>query len=875
MHIFFKRNYFFIFCAIFSLLLFSGCGGTSSTTELPAGDGSTGDNLNHGRIQGTIIASSTGNVIAGAIVETFQSQAVTGADGRYLLGPVPAGDYRLVARASGYAPIVKDGVRVYPGKITENQNFTLSTEAASFDPEFAILAVLPALGTDGDVVSIFCRGCGSKPGQVTFNGKNAQIIDWNSQLDDKIRVQVPAEVETGPVKVIIEGQSSKEIQPQIFTARPFVLSAQPSIAQGGQIITLYGRNFNLISQFNKVKVADLQCTTISVANSSTMQIQLPQIAKTGLLSIRIESNEYQLDGFSDVVITIRPELVHLSPKRSVPGVPLTLYGYNFGENKSIVKVLFGGHIIQPNDFLSFSDTSLSFEVPDNSILAPDQSAEVVVQVNESQSNSLTYTAYNTINNTLTEYGIYDFKDVSQAETLRLASLKPTERIVFISVYSGDGTLDLDGDYSYNISAYLGGNFTQVPNLPASVREIAVFPHDMSARQSGQRKKPAAAVRAALTEPATTTLELYMRNFASADPWDPENDLIATGTIQATTSLALVYYDIETTGMDIEDAQLITGRFDDIYKTLATACWDGVSDPPEGNIDEQERIALFVSPKLDVTSSAEQIAAYFDVRDKNASATNSAGTEIIYLNSEVYKDNENDFYGGLTQALSFMFYHNQKSLEGTTWQDYGLSTFARQAAGYGFLQGDTRALNWVSQYMQYSEEVSLNHWPDAPNYYDYGMGYLFTQYIFDRCGGYNAIRILEKMNGARGLIDIENNILRAGMANPPAASIKEFFHDFCLALFCDDLGLSDSFPGYDKDAHQFKNIQLRGKFPGINGLKGIAFNENPVTNSSMVIKGYGCRMIDYPKGNWGDLEVSINSTPILGDFRTWVIYYSTE
>ncbi|MEW6710307.1 MAG: IPT/TIG domain-containing protein [Candidatus Riflebacteria bacterium] len=875
MHNIFLRTGIFFICAL-CLLFFIGCGGTSSTTSLTTSGTANGD-LDNGRIQGTIIASSTGNILAGAIVETWQAQAITGSDGRYLLGPVPPGDYRVVARASGYSPIVKDGVRVLAGKITENQNFSLSTAAASYDPEFAIVALLPSLGTDGDQISIFCRGCGTQAGKVTFNGKEAQIIDWNSLKDDKITVVVPAEVETGPVKVVIDGQSSKETQSQIFTARPVIISAQPSIARGGQTITLYGRNFNLISQFNKVRLVDALCTTVAVPNEKTMQIQLPQVAKTGTLSIRIESNEYQLDGFSTVVITITPQLIHLSPKRSVPGVPLTVYGYNFGADKNIVKVLFGGHTITPDKFLSFSDNRLSFNVPDNSILPPDKTAEVIVQVNESKSNGLIYTAYNTINNTLTDYGIYDFTTVSTGGTLHLPKLKPTERIVFLSVLSGDGALDLAGDYAYSLSAFMGGNFDQVPDLPAaSVKEKPVHEPDLSVRYSNLPVRIRPDVRASLAEPASLTLEVYLRDFTKADPFNSANDILATGTIKATDSVSIVYVDVTAAGIDENRAKEINERFKGIYQTIATACTDGISDPPEGNVDVQKRIALFVSPTLNETSGAEQVASYFDVRDKDPAATNSAGTEILYLNSETYADNKNDFYGGLAQTLSFMIYFNQKGNMGTDWQSMGLSTFARQAAGYGFNQGDTRALNWVSQYLQYSEVVSLNHWPTSPQYYNYGMVFLFTQYLFDRCSGYNAIKILEKKDGSfLGLVDVDNNIIRAGLANPSSLSIREFFHDFCLALFCDDLGLSTGLPGYNADKHQFKNIQLRGKFSGVDGLRGLSYGENPVYSNPLGIKGYGCRMVEYPQGNWGDIEVTINSTPATGDFRTWVIFYSTE
>ena len=874
MHKNFKHICIFFIGALF-LFLISGCGGTSSSTDLPAGGGDS-TNPDYGRIQGTVIASTTGKILVGAVVETFQAQAVTGEDGRYLLGPLPAGDYRVVTRATGYSPMVKDAVRVFPGKITENQNFALSTSAATYDPDFAIIAVLPNLGTDGDVISIYCRGCGTQAGQVTFNGKEGQVIDWNSQRDDKITVAVPAEVETGPVKVIIAGQQSKETQPQLFTARPVILQAQPDIARGGQTITLYGRNFNLISQFNKVRLADVPCNTVAVTNAKTMQIQLPQVAKTGKLSIRIESNEYQLDGFSDVMVTITPELVHLSPKRSVPGVPLTLYGYNFGSDKSIVKVLFAGHTITPSEFLTFSDTSLSFNVPDNSILAPDQSGEIILQVNESKSNSLFYTAYNTINNTLTDYGIYDFRTVANAaQTLHLAKLKPTERLVFISVLSSNGDEDLGGNYGYSFSGFLGGNFELVPNLPASIRERAVTEPDLSVRQQPRNFKIKNSIRAALTEPASETIEVYLRDFLSADPFNPANDIIATGTIKASDSVSLVYVDITTSGVDTVQAQEINQRFNGIYNTIATACNDDVAgnDPPEGNIDAQGRIALFVSPTLENTNSAEKLASYYDARDKDPAQPNSAGTEILYLNSEIYKENLDDFYGGLAQTLSFMIYHNQKGDKGTEWQSHGLSTFARQVAGYGFTQGDTRATNWVSQYLQYPEQVSLNHWPATPQYYDYGMAYLFTQYLFDRCSGYNAIQIMETNGNFTGVEEINNDIVP--LANPGSWSLRELFHDFCLALFCDDLGLSDTFPGYNVDRHQFKSIQLRGKFSGVDGLRGRSLDENPVHSNTMSIKGYGCSMVEYPRGNWGDVEVTIDSTPAEGDFRTWVIYFSTE
>ena len=861
-----------------TVILTTGCGGTSSSKNLSAGPSPIVDDLESGRIKGTVTSAVTGNIIKGAIVETFEKQAVAGDDGSYLLGPLPAGDYRVIARASGYEPIVKDDVRVIAGRITENVDYKLNTQVASYSPDFAVLAVLPYLGTDGDEVTIYCRGCGSEKGRVTFNGKDATIIDWNTSRDDRILVRVPAEVETGPVRVIINGETSKEAQPQLFTGKPVILAADPAIARGGQSINLYGRNFNPNIQNNRVRLGDDSCTVTDVLNTATLQVQLPLNAETGIISVRIESVDYQLDGISNVVMTIIPELVHMSPRRSVPNVPLTLYGYNFGEDKSVVKVFFGAYIIQPGSFLTFSNNRISFTVPDNTVLAAGNSTEVKVQVNDAQSNSLTYTAYNNSNNTLTDYGIYDFSAVSTGGRLHLPTLRPNERIAFLSVLSGTKSDDLTGSYGYAFAGYLGGNYTAVPVLPGNIKRSVVHgPSGQSMRYLYDQHNLSAfstksSLRGALTDPAPDTLSLYLRDFQSADPFNNANDIPATATLKVTGDECLVYLDIQTSGIADSDAQAIADKFDNYYNTIATAF--GVLNPPEGNIDAQSRIAVVVSPKLEDPSAEIKTVAYFDPRDKTPAALNSLGTEVLYANAVEFPRDPDQFYAGIVGTLHKIIYLNQKSFEMTAWQLIGLSVFAREVVGLGFSSGNEMDQQWVAQYLKYPEEVSLNQWPDQPGYNNYGMQFLFAQYIYDRCGGYAAIRKLETLSGRTGLDDIETNVVSS--ANPAVSNgIKDFFHDFCRALFFDDLNLNDSFwNAEDKNKYQFKSISLRGKHPSIEGLQGLTLNEDPIARS-FEIKGWGCRLVEYSQGNWGDLEVTIGSTPTVGDFKTWVIYYSSE
>ena len=870
--------------SLLTLLFTTGCGGISKDKDISNGPGQDYDDLEAGRIQGTILVTTNGGPLKGAIIETFEKQAITDDAGQYLLGPIPAGDYRVIARASGYALGVKDDVRVLSGRITESVNFSLTAQTAEHAADFSVMALVPSFGTDGELVTVYCRGCGSEKGQVTFNGKDANIIDWNSQLDDRIVVQTPAEVETGPVRVIIKGETSKETQPVQFIGKPVILSAEPTVAQGGQLITVYGRNFNPIDRFNRVKIKDVNCMVTAVIDEKTLQVQLPVNAKTGLLSIRIESNEYQLDGISSQIITIKPILVHISPKRAIPGVPLTLYGYNFGDNRSDVKVLFGTYEISVTSADTFSDNKIVIKVPDNSILAPGATIDVKVKVNSATSNALSFTAYNTANVTLSEYGIYDFADaaVSSGGTLRIKSLAPTDRIAFLSVLSGDGIQDLDGDFFYSFTGYLGGNFELIPVLPGSIRAST-----SQARQplkigssvvTGPDVKPATSWRAALSEPASETIEVYLRDFSSANPWDDTNDIIATASLKASGTSTLVYVDITAVGFATTDAVAIAEEFDRIYANLATACWDGLQSSlprPEGDVDDQPRIAILISPTLDAarTAQGEMLVCYYDPRDKNPALPNSAGTEIIYANPTSFTQERSNFYGSLAQTLSSMIYDNQKSPETTVWQSIGLGLFARQVVNYGFKQSDQRVVSYVSQYLQYPETASLNHWPAEPTHANYGMEYLFTQYLFDHCGGYNAISLLERLrNGPSGLQDVDNYLVRATYND---IGIRDFFHNFCKALYCDDLGLIDGFANYNKTRHQFPGINLRGKVSGIEGLRGTLMGETPVTSRSMSVKGYGCSIIEYSHGNWGDLEVTIDATPSAGAFKTWVIYYSGE
>lgn len=870
-------------------LFFLGCGGTSSDKFLKTSSGNN-SSITMGKIQGTVVSSDTKLGLAGAIVEAYQSQAITDNEGNYLLENIPAGDHNVTVRLTGYSAAVLKDVRVFSGQITEKINFALDYASGQYTSDFQVLSINPYWGTDGDQLTILCSGCGTIPGRVTVNGADAAIVDWNSKNDGRIKILLPNNVESGPVKVIINGETSKELNPINFIGKPVILSINPEIASGGQTISVHGRNFSPIYSDNRFQLNGIDCFTLQDdATISNLKVTLPANARTGNLTVKIINQaEYSIEGINSALVTVAPKLVYITPKRSLPGVPITLYGYNFGSVKSMFKVLLGTYEISDADITSFSDTCVTFNAPSNSILSAGSTVKVCAMVNSAKSNELEYTAYNNVGTTLSKYGIYDFNEVSDKGKLKLAQLKPNENLIFISTLTGgtgEASQDvLDGDYSYVVSASLGGNINQIPTLPSSVRasEFAKqFSNQLPANSNSFKNsnspinEKSKDVRASIDEPASDTVSFYVRDFTSSNPYDAANDILQNGILAASSAHALIYLEESVSGITQVACEEIAKEFDNTYDAITAEF--GVLVPPEGNVDTQERIAIFLTDKVD---NKPDKAAYFDSRDKSLQKVNTNGTEIIFVSPNSYKASESEFHGELASALHDMIYYNQRwdtpgvAYYGTDWQCAGLSMLARQTAGYGYSQKNTNAVSKVKAYLQNPEKYNLNRWPEVVSDGNYGLQFLFTQYLYDRCKGKSTVTILESgrsSNVYKGLKDIELNVLPD--ANPTTNTLSDFFNDFCLALFCDKLGFKEDFPGYDSQRYSFKNISLRTN--GVTGLRGKTLTENPTNMVVYPVPGWGCSVLAYSGGNNGDLEFEIKYTPDTGIFKTWVIYYSND
>ncbi|MFZ2961416.1 MAG: carboxypeptidase regulatory-like domain-containing protein [Candidatus Ozemobacteraceae bacterium] len=876
----------------------TGCGGINPSD----GGGSTSNvpiDLTAGGIAGTVLASDTGP-LSGAVVEAGGKQATTATDGRFLLQPLSAGDYRLTSRASKYIPTVIEGVRVTAGIITEGVRVNMLTQSATASADFSVKALNPAFGTDGDEIGVIGVGFGQVPGKIRVAGKEAFVTDWNSKDDGFVRIRLPVEVETGPVHAVINGRESAEIPPVTFTAKPIALEAVPPTAKPGMLVALIGRNFHEVAAFNKVTLNGRACF-VRTATPLRLEIELPSTAETGLLEIRIESDQYQLDGISTARVTLPPTLLHLSPKRSLSDVPLILYGTNFGTDRNAISLkLNDGRTLGPTYISAFSSTRMTLNQPEGGLASAGKSVQIRVAVNGSLSEqSMTYTGYDKTLTTLTNYGFYDFTTVSTAQTLHLAKLSATDCIAFVSVFAGDGTTDLAGSFSYTLTAILGGNTTAVPALPGNSQRPAVTyqPSHERYRDVGRELREWEAGRAgggsgrtsfsqrpasllSVAEPAPATLTFWMADLNATPVGDPTKDVLATGTLVASGVHSLVYLDIASdTVLTVSEAVLAADWFDSIYATLATGCWDGFSIPPEGNVDTQTRVVLFLSPQLNRGNAASLVVlGYFNPRDKKVTQNHSAGTEILYLWDKKLKTNATDFQGVMAHELQHMMFYNQKGGDGAVWIDEGLSVFAQQLVGFGFPQGQPTPVSQVAAYLRTPQTVSLNHWNADVGLESYGMSYLFIQYLYERCGGFAAIRRLERNNGTAGFDDVLTNVIRSPDTTVPTTDLRSFFTEWGLALYCDELFASGTtnLSGYRADIHRYRDLELRKKFANVLGLRHLTMNEEPAMMKNLYIAGYGFDVVEYQGGNGGDLEVSIPAVPVNDGktFKTWVLYYSS-
>ncbi|WP_312186313.1 IPT/TIG domain-containing protein [Sphingobacterium sp.] len=211
------------------------------------------------------------------------------------------------------------------GKEAKGQQFTYQ----------AIRAIKPLSGGSGTRVVITGEGF-EELGQnniVEFNGKAGLVIEASAQ---RLVVQAPSEVETGPLALKINNQKTTG---PTFTVigKPVIIGVTPLSGPKGSVMTISGSLFSKELDENKVYINNV---LIPVESASESQLKLTIPGGTGSGEVRVVVNDQVTNGprFKDQNLGI----VSLTPDNGLAGTTVTINGTGFSTNLSENKVFFNG-----------------------------------------------------------------------------------------------------------------------------------------------------------------------------------------------------------------------------------------------------------------------------------------------------------------------------------------------------------------------------------------------------------------------------------------------------------------------------------------------------------------------------------------------------
>ncbi|MBI2266271.1 MAG: hypothetical protein HYU64_14070 [Armatimonadetes bacterium] len=250
------------------------------------------------------------------------------------------------------------------------------------------------------------------------------------------------------------------------------------------------------------------------------------------------------------------------------------------------------------------------------------------------------------------------------------------------------------------------------------------------------------------------------------------------------------------------ADAAAAEFDRVYPLVRNAF--GTEWTTNGGRDGQTGIYILLSSKVPVYG-------YFWGRDEYPTSTfaQSNEREILYIAPSpwvtgITGGNAAQFLEAkatLAHEFQHMINFNEKfckqgqfnGVQEDTWVNEGLSMLAETIGGvnYGLPNGSQYHYNMVKNYENAPNSYSLTSWTSS----NYGLSYLFCQYLYDWYGG-NAIKTMET-NGSYGA---------ANVAAVTGKTFDQVFQEWCMAMFLDTAGVTT-------DYMYFKSIDTSGTFGG--------------------------------------------------------------
>ena len=242
-------------------------------------------------------------------------------------------------------------------------------------------SLIPNVGNARDTISVTGRNFSylNEKNAIFFNDFPGKII---VSSDTSIMVVVPDEllVKNSLVSAYVIG--NKASQKLKFTQLPpNIISFIPNKASTRELIKIYGENFGISTDANKVFFDGLEATIIN-ANQEYLEVEVPSgIPLNSNLKI-VASEQESISSETFEILT--PNLNALSPNKATVNKEITLTGNNFSPLEGDNEVQFNG--ITAN-ILSNSKTTLRVTVPSG---IEKKSIEVIVNTGGHDSSPISF-----------------------------------------------------------------------------------------------------------------------------------------------------------------------------------------------------------------------------------------------------------------------------------------------------------------------------------------------------------------------------------------------------------------------------------------------------------------------------------------------------
>lgn len=137
----------------------------------------------------------------------------------------------------------------------------------------------------------------------------------------------------------------------------------PKTGKPNTLVTITGSNFGDFDKAATISFGGVESSLIESIADDQIQVRVPQSAVTGEVMVKVWTHE---KSFGEEEFTVLPsaEIDSISPEVGVIGEELTIYGKNFGTDKSDVQVFFSG-VDAPAEaeVTAVTDTEITVNIP--------------------------------------------------------------------------------------------------------------------------------------------------------------------------------------------------------------------------------------------------------------------------------------------------------------------------------------------------------------------------------------------------------------------------------------------------------------------------------------------------------------------------------